>query len=76
LGYKFGDQWEGVFVLDHHGIGCMIVLNQPERAILLPDEKHWSCHGIFGRANLSGTQILLQEGVQLLLFHQRQRVDI
>jgi len=28
LGYKFEDQWEGVFVLDHHGIECTIVLNQ------------------------------------------------
>ena len=27
LGYKFGDQWERVFVFDHHRIECMIVLN-------------------------------------------------
>jgi len=40
LGYEFGDQWKGVFVLDHHGIECMIVLNQSEQAILLLDEKH------------------------------------
>jgi len=30
LGYEFGDQWEGVFVLDHHGIEYMVVLNQLE----------------------------------------------
>jgi len=23
LGYKFGDQWEGVFVLDHYRIECL-----------------------------------------------------
>jgi len=54
LGYKFGDQWERVFVFDYHGIECMIVLNQSEQAIFLLDEKHWSCHGRFGRADSSG----------------------
>jgi len=63
LGYKFGDQWEGVFVLNCHGIECTIVLNQPERTILLLNEKHWSCYRRFGRANLSGVQILFQERV-------------
>jgi len=63
LGYKLKDQWEGVFVLDCHGIECKIVLNQPEQTILLLDEKHWSCHRRFGRANSSSVQILLQEGV-------------
>jgi len=40
LGYEFGDQWEGIFVFDRHGIECTIVLNQSERAILLLDKKH------------------------------------
>jgi len=30
LGHEFGDQWEGVLVLGHHGIECTIVLNQRE----------------------------------------------
>ena len=30
LGHEFGDQWERVLVLDHHGVECSIVLNQPE----------------------------------------------
>jgi len=30
LGYEFGDQWKGVFVLDCHGIECTVVLNQSE----------------------------------------------
>jgi len=59
LGYEFRDQWEGVFVLDHHGIECTIVLDQPEQAILLLDEEHWSCYRGFGGTDLSSTQILL-----------------
>jgi len=69
LGYEFGDQWEEVFVLDYHGIECLVVLNQLERAILLFNKKHWSCHRRFERVNSSSTQIFLQEEVQLLLFH-------
>jgi len=30
LEHEFGDQWERVLVLDHHGVECLIVLNQPE----------------------------------------------
>jgi len=30
LRYEFGDQWERVLILDHHGIECSVVLNQPE----------------------------------------------
>jgi len=30
LRYKFGDEWEGVLILDRHGIECSVVLNQPE----------------------------------------------
>jgi len=30
LGHEFGDQWEGVLILDCHGVECMIVLNQLE----------------------------------------------
>jgi len=59
LEHEFGDEREGVLVLDHHGVECTIVLNQPERAILLFDEEHWSCHGGFGEADSSGMQILL-----------------
>ena len=69
LRYKFGDQWEGVLILDHHGIECSVVLNQPEGAVLFLDEEYWGCHGRFGGTNSSGTQVLFQERVQLLLFH-------
>jgi len=53
LGHKFRDQWEGVFVLDHHGIEYTVVLKQSEQAILLLDEEHWGGHGGFRRVNSS-----------------------
>ena len=76
LQYEFGDQWEGVLILDRYGVECSVVLNQPEGAILFLDEEHRGCHGRFGRPNSSGTQVLFQKRVQLLLFHRRQRVDL
>jgi len=75
LRYEFGDEWKGLLILDCHGIECSVVLNQPERAVLFLDEEYWGCHRRFGRANSSGTQILFQERVQLLLFHRRQEID-
>jgi len=30
LRYEFGDEWEGILILDHHGIECLVVLNQSE----------------------------------------------
>jgi len=63
LEHEFGDQWERLFVLDHHRVEYMIVLDQLEQAILLLDKEHRSCHGRFGRVNSSSAQILLQEGV-------------
>jgi len=27
LQYEFGDEWEGVLILDHYGIECSVVLN-------------------------------------------------
>ena len=40
LRYEFGDQWEGVLILDYHGIECSVVLNQLEGAILFLDEEY------------------------------------
>ena len=76
LQYEFGDQWEGILILDCHGIECSVVLNQPEGAVLFLDEEYWGCHGRFERTNSSGTQVLFQKRVQLLLFHRRQGVDL
>jgi len=30
LGHEFGDQWEGVLILDYHGIEYSVVLDQPK----------------------------------------------
>jgi len=59
LGDKLGDVGEGVPVLDGYSIQRAIVLDQPERAILLSDEEHWSCDGGLGGSDPSGTQVLL-----------------
>jgi len=76
LQYKFGDEWERVLILDRHRIECSVVLNQLERAVLLLDEEYRGRHRRLRRANLFGTQVLFQERVQLLLFYQRQGVDL
>jgi len=41
----------------------MIVLDQLEQTIFLFNEEHRGCYGGFGRLDLSGMQIFLQEGV-------------
>ena len=76
LRYEFRDQWKGVLILDHHGIKCSVVLNQPEGAVLFLDKKYRGYYRRFRGANLSSMQVLFQEGVQLLLFHRRQGVDL
>jgi len=45
LGHEFRDQQKRILVLDCYGVECTIVLKQPERAIFLFDEEHWSSHG-------------------------------
>jgi len=59
LGDEFGDEKEGVPVLDSYGIQHTIVLDQPERTIFLFNEEHRGCYGGFGRLNSSSTQVFL-----------------
>jgi len=59
LGDEFGDEGEGVPVLDGYGVQCAIVLDQPERAILLFNEEYWGCDGGLRGSDPSGTQVLL-----------------
>jgi len=59
LGDEFGDERERVPVLDGYDVQRAIVLDQPERAILLFNEEHWSCNGGLGGLDPSGTQVLL-----------------
>jgi len=73
---KFGDERERISVLDGYGIQHVIVLDQPERTIFLLNEEHGSCDGEFGRLDLSGMEVFLQESVQLLLFQWEQEIDL
>jgi len=59
LGDELGNEGEGVLVLDGCGVQHAIVLDQPERAILLFNEEHWGCDGGLGGSDSSGTQVLL-----------------
>ena len=59
LGDKFGDEREGVPVLDGYGVQRAIVLDQPERTIFLFNEEHRGCYGGFGRSDSSSTQVFL-----------------
>jgi len=43
LGDEFGDEGEGVPVLDGYGVQRVIVLDQPKQAILLFNEEHRGC---------------------------------
>jgi len=56
---EFGDEGERVPVLDGYGVQHAIVLDQPERTILLFNEEYWGCDGGLGGSDLSGTQVLL-----------------
>ena len=59
LGDELGDEGEGVPVLDGYSVQRAIVLDQPERTILLFNEEYWGCDGGLGGSDLSGTQVLL-----------------
>jgi len=59
LGDEFGDEGEGVPILNSYGVQRAIVLDQPERTILLFNEEYWGCDGGLGGSDPSGTQVLL-----------------
>jgi len=75
LGDEFGDERERVSVLNSHDIQCTIILDQPERTILLFNEEHRSCDRGFGRSDPSSTEVLLQKGVQFSLLQRGQGID-
>jgi len=60
LGDKFGDEGEGISVLNGYGIQHTIVLDQPEQTIFLFNEEHKGCYRRFGRLDLSSMQVFLQ----------------
>ena len=59
LGDEFGDEREGVPVLDGYGVQRAIVLDQPERTIFLFNEEHRGRYRGLGRSDSSGTQVFL-----------------
>jgi len=59
LGDEFGDEREGVPVLDGYSVQRTIVLDQLEQAIFLFNEEHRGRYGGFGRSDSSGTQVFL-----------------
>jgi len=59
LGDEFGDEREGIPVLDGHGVQRTIVLDQPERTIFLLNEEHRGCYRELGWPDVSGTQVFL-----------------
>ena len=63
LGDEFRDEREGVPVFDSYSIQRAIVLDQPERTILLFNEEHRGCYRGLGWPDASSMQVFLQEGV-------------
>jgi len=63
LGDELGDERKGVPVFDGYSVQHAIVLDQPERTILLFNEEHRGCYRGLGWPDTSGTQVFLQEGV-------------
>ena len=56
---EFGDEREGVPVLNGYSVQHTIVLDQPERTIFLFNEEHRGRYGGFGRSDLSSMQVFL-----------------
>jgi len=59
LGDEFRDEEKRVPVLNGYGVQRTIVLDQPERTILLFNEEYWGCNGGLGGSDPSGMQVLL-----------------
>ncbi|KAG6899636.1 hypothetical protein C0993_008449 [Termitomyces sp. T159_Od127] len=65
---ELGDEGEGLAILHHQGIKNPVVLDQLERAILLFNEEDQRGQWQLGRAHVTRVQVLLKEGVELVLF--------
>jgi len=51
-------------------------LHQSEFTILLLNEEDWCGHGGLGRLNPTRVEVLLEEGIQFLLFQSGKQVDL
>jgi len=59
LGDKFGDEGEGIFVLNGYGVQCMIALDQPEQTIFLLNKEYRGCYEELERSDSSYTEVFL-----------------
>ncbi|KAG5349515.1 hypothetical protein C0989_003337 [Termitomyces sp. Mn162] len=73
---ELGDEGERVAILHHHGVEYLIVLYQSERAILLFDEEDQRSYWGFGWTDMTGVQVLLEEGIKLILLSGCKGVDL
>ncbi|KAG5349823.1 hypothetical protein C0989_001718 [Termitomyces sp. Mn162] len=73
---ELGDEGERVAILHHHGIEHLIVLYQLERAILLFDEEDQRSHQGFEWMDMTRVQVLLEEGIKLVLLSGHKGVDL
>ena len=67
---EFGDQGEGVGILDCAFVQVAIVLTGTKGAILLEYKEEWACLGRLGLADVSFLEVLFEElvhGLVLLL---------
>ncbi|KAG5349449.1 hypothetical protein C0989_003875 [Termitomyces sp. Mn162] len=73
---ELGDEGERVAILHRHGVEYLIVLYQLEEAILLFDEEDWRSHQRFEWMDMTGVQVLLEEGIKLILLSGCKEVDL
>ncbi|KAG5726821.1 hypothetical protein E4T56_gene586 [Termitomyces sp. T112] len=73
---EFGDEGERVAILHHHSIEYLVVLYQLEGAILHLDEEDWRSHWGFGQLDMTRVQVLLEEGIELILLSGHEGVDL
>ena len=75
--YCYYDMWgEGVPILDCNLIEFSIVLHKPELAILLLNKEDWGREGRLGGADISLSEVVFEEAVQLLLLIEGHGVDL
>ncbi|KAG5734891.1 hypothetical protein E4T56_gene13754 [Termitomyces sp. T112] len=73
---EFEDEGKRVAILHYHGVEYLVVLYQLERAILFFDEEDWRSHWGLGWMDTTGVQVLLEEGIELILLSGHKGVDL
>ena len=76
LGNEFWNKQKWVFILHSYGVQRKVVLYQTKLTILLLNKEDWRGHWRLGGADPTRIEVLLKEGVQLLLLRGREWVDL